>query len=227
MKRRKKCLILAGVSLLMLTSSIAGCVSISAPEEPASSPTINDFTAAPGMITAGQPVTLSWDVSGATMVEIQPSIGTVGPSGSQQLSPAATTTYTLTATNAAGNRTSSATVTVTHPAAGKPDLVVTDIWVMAIVVYYKIKNQGAADAKGSYSNLRFNGALRGRDYVPELAVGEERTETFRDWRLSTTDVVPGEAPTFDFDVCADAESDVDESNEGNNCSSLSLPRDDL
>ncbi len=74
-------------------------------------PSIASFTANPSAITAGQSSTLSWSVSGATSLSIS-GVGTVTGT-SIVVNPALTTTYTLTATNAAGPSTAQATVTVT------------------------------------------------------------------------------------------------------------------
>jgi PKD repeat protein len=70
------------------------------------------FSASPQTINSGQSATLTWSTSGATAVSINQGIGTVTTSGTRTVSPAATTTYTLTATNANGSVTQSVTVTV-------------------------------------------------------------------------------------------------------------------
>jgi hypothetical protein len=75
-------------------------------------PVINNFTVNPASITAGQSSTLLWQVTGADIVSIT-SLGSVTASGSWALSPAASTTYTITASNAKGQVTQSATLTVT------------------------------------------------------------------------------------------------------------------
>ena len=80
-------------------------------------PSINSFSIIPDSIFAGQSATLSWNVTGATSVSINPDIGTVSSTGMQSVSPGLTTTYTLTASNSAGNPTASATVTVTKSSA--------------------------------------------------------------------------------------------------------------
>ncbi len=74
-------------------------------------PVISSFSAAPSSITAGQSSTLSWSVSGATSVSINNGVGTVTGS-SVAVSPAQTTTYTLTAKNAGGSVTATTRVTV-------------------------------------------------------------------------------------------------------------------
>ncbi len=74
-------------------------------------PGISSFTATPSTITAGQNSTLGWTVSGATSLSIDNGVGTVTGT-SKVVSPGITTTYKLTATNAAGSTTATATVTV-------------------------------------------------------------------------------------------------------------------
>ncbi|MBM3118089.1 MAG: hypothetical protein FJ006_00800 [Chloroflexi bacterium] len=75
-------------------------------------PVVNSFTASPPSITVGGSATLSWNVSNATSVTIDQGVGVVASSGTTSVFPAATTTYTLTAANAAGSTTASAQVVV-------------------------------------------------------------------------------------------------------------------
>jgi hypothetical protein len=218
MNKRKKLLVLAIISLMALAGSIAGCTTTG--PTTAAKPTINSFTVSPASISAGQKTTISWDVSGVTTVTIQPDIGTVGPSGSLQLSPPATTTYTLNASNEAGTATGSAALTVTPVVAGKPDLVITDMWLLGTTFYYNIKNQGDAAATPSRTVLYIHDIEETRSYVAELAAGEERTESFANWAWSYTPPQGdfGQQPEpFDVRVCADVENAVAESNNDNNC----------
>ncbi len=76
-----------------------------------SPPIITSFSASPASIAPGGSSTLSWNVTGATSLSITPGIGTVTGS-SQQVSPAATTEYTLVATNAYGSASAKTIVTV-------------------------------------------------------------------------------------------------------------------
>jgi hypothetical protein len=84
-------------------------------------PIVNTFAADPNSIQTGQTVKLTWTVSDVLQrdieVTISPDIGTVASSGSIDVSPNATTTYTLTATNVDGSVTAHATVTVAAPVA--------------------------------------------------------------------------------------------------------------
>lgn len=82
-------------------------------------PVIANFTTDAGNVTAiGEPglptsANLSWAVSNFDTLEISPTPGTVtGPTGSASVTPAVTTTYTLTATNPAGISTASVTIGV-------------------------------------------------------------------------------------------------------------------
>jgi hypothetical protein len=80
---------------------------------PISPPPVSaSFNVTPSIITPGQSATLQWNVTGADTVRIDPGIGSVPVSGSEQISPATTTTYILTATNAAGIITDSTTLSV-------------------------------------------------------------------------------------------------------------------
>jgi hypothetical protein len=76
------------------------------------SPHIAQFTASATKVTAGTPVTLSWQVTGATYVLASPEIGATRGT-SAVVHPAATTTYTLYANNAFGQTISTVTIT-TH-----------------------------------------------------------------------------------------------------------------
>lgn len=74
---------------------------------------ILSFYASPGVIRRGDDVTLCYGVSNAKSVTLQPQSNPVRPSQARcvNVAPQKTTTYTLTATDAAGN-TKSSSVTV-------------------------------------------------------------------------------------------------------------------
>ncbi|MBA3913197.1 MAG: hypothetical protein H0X25_04955 [Acidobacteriales bacterium] len=76
-----------------------------------SKPAISSFTASPMAVTAGTPVTLSWSATGASYYDVTPTVGAIRGT-SVVVVPAATTTYTLNATNAFGRSTKRVTVTV-------------------------------------------------------------------------------------------------------------------
>lgn len=89
-----------------------------------SPPAIASFSALPSVIQAGQSSTLSWIVTGASSVNINPTVSTSSLdslSGTATATPATTTVYTLTAFNAYDQSiTASATVTVLASAPSTP-----------------------------------------------------------------------------------------------------------
>lgn len=102
---------------------------------------ITEFAAKPASIQAGEQTILVWATENPSGVAIDPGIGRVVPRGSRSISPAATTTYTLTArgpnnqvltkqvtVTVAGSSATTATSSAAEPAKvprlanGKPDL---------------------------------------------------------------------------------------------------------
>ena len=75
-------------------------------------PAIISFAPAAPTVIQGRSTTLSWETVGATTVSINQGIGAVAPTGSGTVTPAATTTYTLTANSLGGTLTAQTTVTV-------------------------------------------------------------------------------------------------------------------
>jgi hypothetical protein len=95
------------------SAEVRGTVKVSAA---ATAPAkINSFTASALTITAGDSVTLSWNVSDATTMLIDQGVGTVAPIGSVAVTPATTTTYKLTATGGGSTATAVVTVAVQAP----------------------------------------------------------------------------------------------------------------
>ncbi len=231
------------ISALILA---AGCVTITVPSKDSSPstkpqetlpvtttptaqgdlPTIISFTASPDTIAAGQMATLSWNVADATIVSIKPSVGNVGLTGSQQVSPNKTTTYAMTATNASGDTTRTITLTVTA-AEPIPDLVITEVTMPGSIISYKVYNQGGGTSPGSVSYLYLNDVKVSTDYIQPLAPGEERLESFSNYTAppsqsqhAATEVLASITQTIK--VCADAENATKEINEDNNCLTIIL-----
>ncbi len=75
-------------------------------------PVILSLSASPTSITAGGSSALSWSVNGATSITLDNGIGDVTGLTSKSVTPAQTTTYTLTAANSAGTVTAKVTVTI-------------------------------------------------------------------------------------------------------------------
>jgi type II secretory pathway pseudopilin PulG len=75
-------------------------------------PVCHSFSTSRTQIMPGQASTLSWQISGADRIHIEPDIGRVSALGSRVVKPAATTTYTLIATNGAGESRTTCNVRV-------------------------------------------------------------------------------------------------------------------
>lgn len=90
------------------------------------------LTASPSAINSGQSSTLSWATTEATTVGIDQGIGGLPTSGSTVVTPAATTTYTLTATGPSGVTTASVTVTVAADADVTPPSAPTNLTAQAV-----------------------------------------------------------------------------------------------
>jgi parallel beta-helix repeat protein len=97
----------------------------------------------------------------------------------------------------------------------KPDLVIDFIWNSSRTINYRIRNQGSAMAGYSYSRLYVDGSYRANGYVTSLVAGAYSNENFSyTWICSgINDIVK---------VCADANNNVDEVNEANNCLETTL-----
>jgi hypothetical protein len=93
------------------TENSTATVTVSTITDNVTPPVIKSFTATPSSISTGGTSNLTWDIRGATAIIIDQGIGIPASHYSQEVSPTATTIYTLTAINSAG--TDKATVTVT------------------------------------------------------------------------------------------------------------------
>lgn len=96
---------------------LGACHKKAAPPPPPPPPPPPSVTASisvsPDTIQAGQSATLTWQTSNATDVSID-GIGAVQPNGSQQVNPAASTTYHLTAKGSGGTQDATTRLTVTQ-----------------------------------------------------------------------------------------------------------------
>jgi hypothetical protein len=116
----KRIILFLGV-ILLLPALMISCT------PSGSAPIVTSFIASPLTIDEGDNSTLTWEVTGAISVVITPEVGSMGLSGSSLVSPSETTTYTLTATNAAGSTTASVKVTVNTAMQKAIDVVLEEI----------------------------------------------------------------------------------------------------
>ncbi|HOO54838.1 MAG TPA: hypothetical protein PLM24_06330 [Methanothrix sp.] len=100
---------------LLLAIDHLGLVSPAGYDRETSPPKIELFEADPATIRPGESSILSWKVSGVGLaddISIEPGIGPVAPEGDFALLPEETTTYKISASNAAGRAEARAAVTV-------------------------------------------------------------------------------------------------------------------
>ena len=112
--------------LIAVLACGASAAAVAAPQgrggrgaQPGLEPRIISFEAKPATVRAGQPVLLIWQTENPSAVAIEPGIGAVIPRGSRQVTPSATTTYTLTM-KGGPSRSIVVTVEGTAPAAPAP-----------------------------------------------------------------------------------------------------------
>jgi hypothetical protein len=112
--------LLVGVLLVSCTSNTDEVAPPTPSSPPQVLPVIHHFDAVPISIDVGKYSTLNWSVAGAKQVEISPGLGVVGAVDSIVVSPAATTIYTLIASNESGSVTATVQVEVAKPPAVLP-----------------------------------------------------------------------------------------------------------
>lgn len=100
------------VAVILLSLLLTGCVKLGTGSVQDRSPKIHVFAALPDSVDQGKPVILSWEVSDASSVTIEPGVGVVEQIGSKQVTVTAPTVYTLTATNRYGKTEKLASVAV-------------------------------------------------------------------------------------------------------------------
>jgi peptidoglycan-associated lipoprotein len=87
-----------------------------APPPAAAQPTVS-LEANPTTLEKGDSSTLSWSSTNATQLTIAPDVGTVTAQGSTKVTPASSTTYTITASGPGGSANATARITVATAAA--------------------------------------------------------------------------------------------------------------
>jgi hypothetical protein len=173
-------------------------------------PVINSFKATPAEITLGQPLSLSWQVSGASRVIIIPDVGSVDTGGSKLVSPKADTTYTITALNSGGTSSNSINVKITAPVTERADLFMINVFREASMVYYVVGNAGVVTSKPSSAKMYVGPSAATSGYIPPLAPGEQRTLSFGSFVWSYLFATP-------VTVCVDTANENNEANRDNNC----------
>lgn len=184
-------------------------------DENAPLPVINNLSATPGTVTQGQPLTLSWNVSGATRVSISPDIGSVEAGGSRAVTPRADTTYTLSALNSGGPSAMSVSIKVLPAVTETADLAVVDVFREATMIYYTVRNNGTAISRPSNANLYVGMNTVASGYIPPVAPGEQKTLVFGTFNWSYGYTTPAT-------VCVDTQNENGASNAADKCLTKAL-----
>jgi hypothetical protein len=179
-------------------------------------PDIRNFSAVPETITAGQSLTLSWNVQDASSIDIKPGIGSVQAGGSRLVSPVTNTTYTLNALNSGGPSSKSISVTVLPFETRRANLAMVNIFREAPMVYYTVRNVGDAVSNPSSAELYVNNSVASTGYVPPMAPGETRTLQFGSFAWS---YLYDTAAT----VCVDTKSENGPAGSTDSCMTRILP----
>ena len=110
----------------MVLILIPSCITVPTQQSATTAPVIREFSNNPSTINAGGKSILFWDVTGANAVSIDNGVGVVDAAGVRVVSPATSTTYTISATNNIGTVTKSTVTTVGStplPPAGMPPVI--------------------------------------------------------------------------------------------------------
>ena len=169
---------------------------------------IDSFAADNTEVESGDTVTLTWTMRNATSASIDQGVGALSASqlesGSVQVNPTATTTYTLTATDGSDTVDESVTVTVTDPltqpsitsfapddATLTPTQTTTVRWVLVNVV------SGMLNGTGLNRNLTSSELISGSADIGPLAVG---TYSYRITVAGAPGTTPPNPRTFNVTV---------------------------
>ena len=182
------------ISLLLIVGIIAGCDQITGsgddndeseqpdndPEPQTEAAVINSFTASDELISEGETITLSWEVSGDDPITLTLEPGNIDVSGetSRDVTPSEDTTYRLTAENDGGNDQSQVSVSVIPagtvaleveinglPAGANANIVVTN---NEDYMQWVSDNSALTDmSPGSYTVIAAPVTESGNTYIPD------------------------------------------------------------
>jgi hypothetical protein len=189
------------------------------PKDNTGLPIINSFNANPGSINPGSSANLTWNVSGADLVQIDPGLGLFPGSGWAKVSPKQTTSYTISAQNDAGIIVSTTQLLVRQESGDKVDLVISDIYKtvtpLGVKLSYTIENRGSQTVPSSITRLYINGISKDIDTVPALPPGTKQEREFKIWYYNPAAGL--------IKVAANADNTVAETDISNNSMQIVFP----
>ncbi len=156
-------------------------------------PVIVSFTSSTPTFDPGDDITLSWEVTGSTSVSIAPGVGTVAASGSTVVTPATTTTYTLTALNGTTPATVQVTVTFSNgpidvyllggqsnmQGVGRKSKLPADLLEIPEILLYHSTSVSSGQPANTWTTLRPAGwsGTAGGGFGPEIGFGERMRDS--------------------------------------------------
>ncbi len=165
-------------------------------------PFIHWFSADPESIVAGEVSILSWSVSNANSVTISPTIvgnprGSVDASGSLPIAPSVSTTYTLTAANAAGTSSQSVTIIVNPQPAVSPSLNWAGTWQTNWGTMHLSQSAGQVTGTYEHDNGKIIGSIS-KNMLGNILVGT--------WSESPSYAPPNDAGDIEWVMSPDFNS---------------------
>jgi hypothetical protein len=145
-------------------------------------PKIISFIASPPNIAQGQSVLLTWQTENATLITIEPGIGSVSAFGNKEIVPASTTKYSIIAWSENGTASASQEVIVNYastkltptPTPQKPSAPVIDYFSVnpshvmagsAITLTWSIKNATQITIDNDADDIKYTSAKQNDDVV--------------------------------------------------------------
>lgn len=186
-KRRWHLFLYMGL-VVLLTSPAMACLSLSGsplpenkplpvPQSPSiKPPVIAAFEVSPTKVTVVESIMLRWDVTGAATVTIDQGIGEVPLSGTKKVTLARSTTYKLTAANAGGSVTRTASVMVyENENASKIALTEEDVKLAGFI--FSQNTEPAVESTISTYYIKFvrRGYVLGRDEILDNTISIHTT----------------------------------------------------
>ncbi len=183
-----KVFLFVGLVVLLLSSALS-CITVTSSPSPDSKPVpapqpspsvkppvIVAFEVSPTKVTVVEPVTLKWEIGGATSVVIDQGIGKISPSGTKELILSQSTTYKLTAANAGGSVTRTASVVVYENVnASKIALTVDDVGTSGFNFRQNFEPDVDDTISTYYVKFVRAGTLSGKDEILDNAVSIHTT----------------------------------------------------
>jgi len=141
-------------------------------EQPRDAPLVSHFQTTPQQIELGGKATLEWRVAKADSVTIDTGVGAVPLTGTLDVSPAQTVTFTLSATGPGGRISSTTTLRVAAPTLPDGTLVLSDVFVGDAGWHLPTDNAFRSSVAGGRFHMELTTNHSGQCVTRELSIGQ-------------------------------------------------------